>query len=293
MTAVRGPDHRSRAPERGSFDLRRLDRSDVAACVNLAVSQGWPAEERKWDLLLTVGQAYGADDGESGRLIGSVIATSFEPSLVVVGMLLVAPSHTNRGLGRLLMDEVITRAGGRTVLLYSTPRGRPLYDDLGFRVVDAVGSYIGIYQGESHPESRVSRPFSPADATLVAALDDRAMGGDRSPILDRLPAFAQQMAVVDDSRGPVGYAAAWNNGDVVHIGPVVAEGDPVAKALIHELAGQQPGRIRIDLSPRWAGIAASIEEHGLRRQSIRPLMARGGLPGRREHLFAPFMQALG
>ena len=105
--------------------IRRLGQADLPGCLALAADRQWAAEERKWSLLLRIGEVYGVDD-PAGGLAGTVVLTRYGHRLAAVGMMLVASRHGRRGLGQALMTHAVRAAAGATVFLYATAQGRPL-----------------------------------------------------------------------------------------------------------------------------------------------------------------------
>lgn len=101
--------------------VRRLDVRDLTACLDLAEGRDWGREGAKWRLLLELGGGYGIDDPHGG-LAGTVFDTEVAPGIRVIGMLLVAYRHAGRGLGRRLMEDVLSATDDGTVS--STQRTR-------------------------------------------------------------------------------------------------------------------------------------------------------------------------
>jgi GNAT superfamily N-acetyltransferase len=276
-----------------SVPTRALDQQDLPACLALADSQGWPPEEAKWRFLLDVGCGFGIDDPEGRGLAGAVIVTPYGGALAAVGMLLVVPHRARRGLGQHLMEHVLDVARVSVVLLYSTSQGRRLYERLGFEVVDSVVKHVGEYRpGPGDPGIHV-RPFALSDAASVRDLDHVATGADRSRILDRLSAFARQVVVALTGDELVGFAASWANLGELRVGPVIALNDHAAQGMVHSLLREWRGPVRIDIPPRFQQISEWAEERGLLPLPPDPMMATGALPGERQKLYAPVMQALG
>jgi predicted N-acetyltransferase YhbS len=274
--------------------VRALDQGDLEACLTLALDRGWPDEVAKWRFLLDVGDGFGID-APGGGLAAAVIVTHHDPGLAVIGMFLVAARYGRRGLGRRLMGHALDHAAGRIVYLFATPQGRPLYDQMGFEVVDSVTKHLGEYRPAPPPDSwpSVRRPV-PADGPAVLRLDREAFGADRSVILGRLAAFAD-VVVAEEERRLVGHAAAWPSRGGVTIGPVVARDDAVAEALVHRLAVGAVGPVRLDLTSRFKGLSRWAQRRGLSPVTREPLMVLGGraLPGERERLYAPLLQSVG
>ena len=121
----------------GPLQTRRLTLADLPACLALAVSRDWGAEERKWRLLFDVGEIYGMED-EGGGLVATVVLTRYPPDSGVISMVLVAERLGRRGLGTRLMRHVLEVADRGPIHLYATANGRPLYDKLGFAGIDGM-----------------------------------------------------------------------------------------------------------------------------------------------------------
>src|SRR5262249_8275562 len=108
--------------------------------------------------------------------------------------------------------------------------------------------------------------------------------------------FTEQLRVVERDGVITGYAGAWRNIETLVIGPVIAADLADAQALIADLAARAPGaRLRLDVDQRHASLHASLEGQGVARAFGTTLMVHGarGLPGDRDRLFLPVMQALG
>lgn len=244
----------------------------------------------KWRLLLELGGGYGIDDPRGG-LAATVVISPVAARLAAVGMLLVAPQHAGQGLGRRLMRHALQVAADSTVYLYATAAGLPLYTRLGFRTVDEVVSHTGPYRGPP-PRAGDVRRARAGRLTEVAGLDVRAFGADRSAVLRRMFDLAQRVVVVPGS----GYAAGWRNLGSFQVGPLVADDAHVATMLLETVLHDIDGQVRIDLhSSAPAVVRDWVTARGLREQPPAPLMVyrRAVLPGQREALLTPLMQALG
>jgi predicted N-acetyltransferase YhbS len=303
--------------------VRRLAPDDLKRCVALSVDRGWSPERSKWALLLAASETFGVDAPDGPGLAGAVVLTRWGPGLASVGMMLVAARYGRRGLGRALMEHVITEAGGATVTLFATDMGRPLYEKLGFQPVRRNVSFVGAFQpGRAAPDpgadasAGLARAATEADLPAILAVDRAAFGGDRSHILAWLPGFADRISVVladpartadpadpahpdvlaDHSQPSVrGYAAAWRNSpSSTVIGPLVAPDAQTARRLILDLAAHAHGTIRLDLDPDRPELPAWAHKHGLEPVSRTTVMAHGDLVdrGTPDRLFTPISVAL-
>ncbi|GAA3629085.1 GNAT family N-acetyltransferase [Streptomyces chitinivorans] len=290
--------------------VRRLTLADLPACLDLAADRGWTREKHKWRLLLTAGQGYGIDapgDDPRGGLIGACVLTSYGPrpgspdsrAHTCVGMVLVAERHARRGLGRHLMRHALGEAGDAVVFLTATSNGRPLYEELGFTAVGTTVMLTGRLAPARSPGPPVPvRDAAAADLPAVLALDARAFGADRTHLIARLPSFADHFVVAASHAGPggiAGFAAAWPNEGTTVIGPVVAEDETTARALITELASRTGGPVRYDADLHHRGLVDWLRSGGLDGDFTTTVMVRGApdVPGDPGLRFAPYSVALG
>lgn len=273
--------------------IRRLGLPDHPRCVALSADRGWKPEVRSWAFLLQTAQAYGIDAPDGGGLAGSVVLARYGTAQASAGMMLVASRYGHRGLGRALLGHLLDQAGAATVFLTATSAGRPLYDSSGFREVRRAGRFAGQFRRDRHAEP-ATRSASRQDLPAILAADLAAFGADRGFLLRRLPELAGDIRVLEDRSGITGYGAAWRNGDVTVIGPVVAPDDAGACQLIADLAASAAGPLRLDLDPARPAVPGWLRAHGLARVADSAFMARGPWPppGRRERLYAPLSVAL-
>jgi GNAT superfamily N-acetyltransferase len=301
---------------------RRLGPGDLKRCVALSVDRGWSPERAKWSLLLAVSAVFGVDAPDGRGLAGVVVLTRWAADYASVGMMLVAARYGRRGLGRALMEHLLREAGDEaTVTLFATDMGRPLYEKLGFTTVRRSVSFIGRFRAVSSDNSKKDRsPAAPgghvraateADLPAILALDRAEFGADRGPVLTRLRALADQVAVFEaggpaggadggpgaDGAGPVitGFGAAWR-GDPAStiIGPLVAPDAAAARRLVAALAAAAPTPVRLDLDPDRRELPGWAHARGLEPAGRTVVMARGrltprGVPG---HLYTPVSVAL-
>ncbi|WP_217163148.1 GNAT family N-acetyltransferase [Streptomyces sp. AC512_CC834] len=285
-------------PSLASQPIRRLTLRDLTACADLSEDRGWPREEHKWGFLLTAGQGYGIDD-PGGGLVAACTVTEYgpreRPALAAIGMMLVAERYARQGIGRRLMRHVVSALGIIPLTLHATAYGRPLYEELGFKVTGGAKMVRGRF-APGGPEPRTfTRAATAEDLTTILRLDEEVFGTDRTPIVTRLPAFADQLRIAEEDGRTIGYAAAWPNMDTHVVGPLIARDTETAKALIGSLAARTDRPLRTDIDVRHEELLAWVKERGLAVVAPNAVMTYGitELPGDWTRRFAPLTVAAG
>ncbi|WP_435615149.1 GNAT family N-acetyltransferase [Streptomyces coelicoflavus] len=285
-------------PFLASAPIRRLTLRDLTACADLSEDRGWPREEHKWGFLLTAGRGYGIDD-PGGGLVAACTVTEYgpqeRPSLAAIGMVLVAERHARQGVGRRLMRHLVSALGTVPLTLYATPNGRPLYEELGFKVTGGAEMLRGRFVPGGPEPRTVTRAATAEDLTTILRLDEEVFGADRTHIVTRLPAFADQLRIAEEDGRITGYAAAWPNMDTHVVGPLIARDTETAKALISSLAARTDRPLRTDIDVRHEELLTWMKERGLSTVAPNAVMTYGitDLPGDWTRRFAPLTVAAG
>ena len=256
--------------------IRPLGIEDVPACLDLAADRDWPREEAKWRLLLGAGQGWGIDSPGGGLAAGTIV-TPYDGA-AAIGMVLVAARHGGRGLGRRLIGHALSTIGDQPAVLYATAMGFPLYEKLGFRVTGHVTKHVGHWRGAPAPSVAV-RPAGAADWSAIAHRDYTAFGADRTKLLDHYARSAEVVVAGPDAYGDTGHAFAFPGGapgaEIRFVGPVSADSDAVAWALIAHLAARGTTPVRVDISAGHPWLSGLLVEHGLLPRRPDPLMTHG------------------
>ncbi|MFI6857467.1 GNAT family N-acetyltransferase [Streptomyces sp. NPDC050416] len=285
-------------PSLDSLPIRRLTLRDLAACADLSEDRGWQREEHKWGFLLTAGRGYGIDDPDGG-LVSACVVTDYgpqeHPALAAIGMVLVAERHARQGVGRRLMRHVVSAMGTTPLTLHATPYGRPLYEELGFKVTGRAEMVSGRFTPGGPRPVVATRAATAEDLSAILRLDEQAFGTDRTHIVTRLPAFSDQLRVAEEDGRIIGYAAAWPNMDTHVIGPLIARDTSAAQALITSLAAHTDRPLRTDIDVRHTELLAWAKERGLASVAFNSVMTYGitELPGDWSRRFAPVTVAAG
>ncbi|MET8582847.1 GNAT family N-acetyltransferase [Streptomyces collinus] len=285
-------------PSPAALPVRRLTLRDLHACADLSEDRGWPREEHKWGLLLTAGKGHGIDDPDGG-LVAACVVTEYgtweRTDLGAIGMVLVAERHARRGVGRRLMRHVLAAMGTTPLTLHATPNGQPLYEELGFKVTGRAEMLRGHFVPGGRDAEVATRAATAEDLPAILRLDEEVFGTDRTPLITRLPAFADQLRVAEDGGRITGYAAAWPNEDTHVVGPLIARDTETAKALVASLAAHSDRPLRTDIDVRHEELLAWARERGLASVAFNAVMTYGitELPGDWTRRFAPLTVAAG
>ena len=179
------------------------------------------------------------------------------------------------------MVAVLDQLGdGRTVILYATEAGQPLYEGLGFVADGVVRQYQGAAFGAGLvplPDGHRLRPLGRSDPERLAALDRSASGLPREKLIAAL-LEAGNGIVLDRGGAPAGFALLRRFGRGQVIGPVVAPNEASARALIGHFLGQGAGQfIRVDV-PEATGLCPWLLSLGLADAGPAIRMVRGTPP---------------
>ncbi|MCX4725283.1 GNAT family N-acetyltransferase [Streptomyces sp. NPDC090052] len=275
--------------------IRRLTIGDLTSCADLSENRGWPRDDHKWGLLLAAGTGYGIDAPGGKGLATACVVTAYGSGLAAIGMLLVADEYARQGAGARMMRHVIAEYDGTPLTLHATELGRPLYEKLGFRAVGRAEMVRGRFRPRGPAPAVATRPATAGDLPAMLRIDHEVFGEDRTHMITRLPAFADQLRVVEDTDGITGYAAAWPSTDSQVVGPLIARDTASAQALIASLAAGTDRPLRADIDVRHAELLDWAKAGGMESASFNTVMTREipDLPGDWTRRFTPLTVAAG
>jgi len=263
---------------------------DIPAGLGLCRASGWNQREADWRALLASNPGGFVVAVSEGRVVGTGGAVRHGPGLAWVCMILVEPGSRGRGIGTRIVEAVLeTLADVPVVGLDATPRGRPVYLELGFRDARALARFEA-RPAQPAPRAPDVRRMEGADLEVVLSRDREAFGADRGAVLRwalaEAPGYAWCAAEAD---GRLGYMFGRHGHDAEHLGPVVAGSRDTARGLVAAGLGAAAGRpVTLDAPrepPEWAdalGGLGFVEQ----RPFTRMYRGRASEPGRPGDVFA-------
>ncbi|MBF9151115.1 GNAT family N-acetyltransferase [Novosphingobium jiangmenense] len=275
--------------------MRAMTGEDVHAAAELCIEQQWPHREEDIALFLSIGEGVVAE--VDGKVVGTIMGWKFGESFATLGLVIVTNAMQGKGLGRKLMDAMLERLTGRTVILNATAEGLPLYRKLGFEELGVVCQHQAVAPAQPLVELRSGervRPMGAADGEALEALYAKASGMDRKAVLDAFQAEGSTVVLCREHE-QTGFAVLRRFGRGWAIAPVIAPDLTGAKALIAHWLGTQSGSFcRLDISES-CGLGPWLEELGLPEVGRVTVMALGPAPVVDDDIrtFAIAAQALG
>lgn len=251
--------------------LAATELPDAEALVREA---GWNQVAADWEIFRALGTVYTA---RIGQRVVATAATLPYGEFAWVSMVLVAGEQKRHGLGTRLLKHCISAlsAEGRVPVLDATPAGRPLYRALGFE--ETWGYHRLARQDaapireDAHPaEGMIVRPITDVDWAALCATDTAAFGADRCALLQRLRGRLPAAELIAERHGRVaGFLLGRNGRSASQIGPLVAENDDVAHALLARALATLHGPVYVDFADSKTRLRKWLEECGFAAQ--RPL----------------------
>ena len=139
------------------------------------------------------------------------------------------------------------------------------------------------------------KPLDSSNLADIIAMDTAAYGCSRASLLTAVAQQGKGLVAYRDGKA-VGFAMLRTSGHGQTLGPVLADDDDTAKALISQLLASETGFIRFDLTERAKGIQPWLESLGLAQVDEVSLMVKGEfLPARASgpHIYSLVSQAFG
>ena len=251
---------------KSSLSPAELD--DVEALVSEA---RWNQVAADWRLFVELGRVYAAH-AASGRIVATSAILPYGERFGWISMVLVAGPYRRRGLATELMRRAMDdlSAARLVPVLDATPDGRAVYRALGF--ADSWGFHRLRRERQTAPHSAdrgalpaavAVQPIADGDWPALCAFDAAAFGAQRSAVLGSLRGrlLAAEAVAVEANR-IVGFCLGRDGHIAAHIGPLVAENDAIACALLARAVGAIAVPLFIDLADAKSDVRDFLEQRG-------------------------------
>jgi GNAT superfamily N-acetyltransferase len=253
-----------------------LDARHLAGCLELSRAAHWNQNAADWRLMLDIGRGWGIalDDG---TLAASTLVLPYG-DFAWVSMVLVLPSERRKGYATQLLRSALAdlSARGLTPILDATPAGRAVYVQEGF-----VDTWRFRRLQLRRAPAALERPsgvraLRESDWPELLALDARAFGASREPLLRALAARLPQAALVfEGAMGAQGFVLGRDGREACQIGPLVARDAGAARALLAAALAAVPPPLYLDIVDREPGLVSWLESLGFAFQRPFTRMVHG------------------
>ena len=258
-------------------EIGRLSLADLADAEALVAEAGWNQIAADWRIFLDFGTVYAVRDGV--RVIATA-ATLPYGRCAWISMVLVETAHRRRGLATRLLHRCIAdiKGAGLIPALDATPAGAKVYRPLGFQ--EAFGfARLASPQAKIKPAPNPITVRSIEDSVWPAlcAHDAAVFGADRGNILARMRGRLPAANLFAERDGRItGMLLGRDGRTASHLGPLIAEDDATAAALLAQALSRIDGAVYVDLADAKTGVRASLESAGfvVQRPFTRMLLGR-------------------
>jgi len=212
--------------------LRTMTTDDLALGMRLRGQARFNQTEADWRRFLDL-EPDGCFVAElDGEPVGTVANFVFGP-IGWIAMLLVDERVRRRGIGTRLTQHALDYLASRgvaTARLDATPRGRLVYEKLGFVAEYELVRLEGTAPGVATPGTVVC--LTPDRLDALVALDEQATATPRRRLIERLCAERPEATwVFPSGDGIAGYMTLREGTNATQIGPCVALSDEAGRAL--------------------------------------------------------------
>ncbi|MEI5906637.1 GNAT family N-acetyltransferase [Bacillus spongiae] len=276
-----------------------LTNDDIRGIIMLSASVGWDYDEHEVSTVMASGKVIGHRN-EQGHLVSCGAVIPYGDRLASIGMIIVHPAYQGKGLGREVTESCLQSIStSTTVMLIATAEGKPMYEGMGFQVVESVHKYIRNKDSSRHSNEKLEKrivPMKAEDMAQVIEIDKGAFGENRATFLKNRIKQAKEAVVVKSEDGKIiGYSLSILGPVNLIIGPIVAPSKEWATRLIDRLALNHHGNVRIDVPKGHPELMVYLERVGFEKVSEPPVMVKNTtkLPKRNHTLFGIAAQVFG
>lgn len=239
-----------------TLGIDRLGIADLPAALTLSAEAGWNQTDGDWRQFLDHGRVFAIRDAD-GRPQATA-ATLPYGRFAWISMVLVTAGQRQRGLGSLLLKHCIAELqhAGLVPVLDATPAGERVYLPLGFQPVSGITRWQGQGGGAS---IATAMELTEAGLDPAIALDATVFGASRDFLLRSFRSRAPQLALRLKEHS---FVVARPGRLATQIGPLVANDESAALALLQAALARIDGPVFMDVPDRWLNLRAELERRG-------------------------------
>ncbi len=245
----------------------------------LSIEAGWNQNVADWRFMLGAGRGFGLRN-DAGTWEASSLVLPLGQSLAWISMVLVTKTRRRGGVGTSLLKRCIEEVTANDAVagLDATEQGRPIYLPLGFHDLYRITRwhFDGAKSALALPAGISLRPFTIADLPNLATYDRPLSGMERPTLLAHLATRQPGLAwVAETPSGKLaGFALGREGRGASSIGPVIADSEPAALALISKATSAAKGPFIIDVPEahdeirRWLESQRAVSPRGYMRMTL-------------------------
>ncbi|QQE78373.1 GNAT family N-acetyltransferase [Alicyclobacillus sp. SO9] len=273
------------------FAIDMITKDDGPALQNLAQSVGWNFTTGHTNLFISpAGKMFGYRF--EGNLVTSAGIYIYNSTLASLGVVIVHSDFQRKGLGKSIVKHCLIEAErvGAPVMLVATEQGFPLYESIGFQT---IGNIHRFEVNKPLRHMKVNEFFEvnhvgADDLNELIALDETVFGANRSELYTVLFANIERGYLIRNAKNNViGFGFGVRRNNVLVVGPIVADSQDVALALVENFVSGWSGSVRIDIPSQKEDFMKVLLTYGFEEKMISPVMILNAqeLSGERDQLY--------
>jgi len=260
--------------------LRQTTEFRRATLKELSIILEWAAEEG-WNPGLEDAAAFWQADPEGffvatvdGQLAAAISVVTHTENFAFLGLYIARPAFRGQGIGYGLWEHALQHAGARVVGLDGVPDQQDNYAASGFELFSATTRFTGEVVAR---ESDRVREAAPEDVATLIDLEAAASGVRKPAYLAAwfAPVESRQTWIMQVANGVAGFCTARRCREGVKIGPLWAQGEEYAQALIAHVAATMGGPVTLDVPDTSASLKALCQSLNLTSGFATARMYRG------------------
>lgn len=231
-----------------SIILRDMIPDDWEIGYALTQQNKWAHRPDDWKTALLFGRGTVAEiDGIS---VGCGMIWLWGDENAIIGHVIVDENHQGKGIGKALMEKLISLSGERTIRLHATQMGEGLYLKLGFKPVGRIHQHqissLPFLMPQALPESYTIRKGNRSDCEHLTDADYKAQGFFRPEvILHQIE--NEDVFILEGSARILAMLVVRKFGHGTVIGPIMAKNRKDAELLFSHCVCPLEGQfVRVD-----------------------------------------------